>query len=691
MAHVACRRSRVLFVAATLPLCWATRVAAVAPSWVEVKSPNFTVCSDAGVKQARQVALQFEQVRLAFEKLWPRARTTSARPVVILAVRDERALKGLLPEDFERKGGMRPAGYTVSGSDKYYVALRTDVADAGAAGYNPYHLIYHEYIHVLIDLNVSHVPAWFGEGLAEFFGATIVEGDRLVIGKPLPWHIDTLREKPMFDLERLIQVEHGSPEYNENTKAGIFYAQSWALVHMLATDPTNAGSKRLNALLELLEGGQDSQAAARGALGDLPAMDKELRSYVRRYAFRYGRVDADARLDGRGFPSREVGPAEVLALQGDFHVHRGAYPLARPMLEQAAAQDPKLALAQEALGLLAWREHGLAEALPFLERAAALDSGNFLAHYLVALPRVAQGSDEALAQAQAALKRSIELNHDYAPAYDALARVAARRGAESSDALPLARRAVLLAPRDADFRVTVSWLLERGGQRDQAVAEAQRALSVARDDDERRRVQEWLDTLGRHPSGSRLAVPAASDDLALAGADAAQLLAASRRSCDGGSAEDCTALAAMLLGGAAGARDPQGAARAFGQACDAGRLPACAQAGLMLAFMPEVPHDETAAAPYLRKACDGGEARACSGLGVLHMNGQGVKRDLAQAAPLLERGCAADDAMGCLNLAALLEAGAGVKQDAARARELYAKACEKGVQLACAKARPAGK
>jgi hypothetical protein len=37
-----------------------------APKWVEVHSPHFTVVSDAGDKQARQVADQFEQIREAF-------------------------------------------------------------------------------------------------------------------------------------------------------------------------------------------------------------------------------------------------------------------------------------------------------------------------------------------------------------------------------------------------------------------------------------------------------------------------------------------------------------------------------------------------------------------------------------------------------------------------------------------------
>lgn len=717
MTRTVARRLACTLLPATVGLAWP---AAAASKWVEVKSPNFTVYSDADAKEARQVALQFEQVRLAFEKLWAGARTRSARPVVILAVRNEGGLKALLPDYFERKGGMRPAGFTVSGSHKSYVALRTDVDDVVLQGYNPYHLLYHEYIHVLVGLNVNRVPPWFGEGLAEFFGATIVEGDRLVIGKPLPWHILDLRGRAMFDLPRLIAVDHDSPEYNEETKSGIFYAQSWALVHMLIIDPTGDGPRRVNDLLVRLRRGEDAEAASRAALGDLAALDKRLNTYVRRPAFQYTRVDFDARVDGRAFPVRDVPAAEALALQGDFHVHRGAYALARPLLEDAARQDPKLALAQEALGVLTWREKGLAEAQPFFKRAVELDTGSFLAHFLLAWPLLEQGTPDALAQAQVSLEKAIELNHDYAPAYDALARAIGRRGGDLGLALGLARRAVSLEPGEADYRVSVSWLLDSAGKHQEALQEAQRAVGAARDAGDRQRAQDWLDTLGRSASapapaaraGWRVVAPprpvaeqergCAAGQLADCAAlgdryasgdgvaeDHARALALYRQACDGGQADACGSLATALIAGSLGPRDPGAGARALGQACDAGALRDCAHAGLMFAFTAEVPRDEARAAGYLRKGCDAGEARACGGLGVLHMKGAGVTRDFVRAAALLEKACAVADPTSCMNLAGLLESGAGVRKDPARARELYAQACEKGVAPACDKAKPA--
>jgi len=49
--------------------------------WVEVRSPHFTVVSDANEKQARHVLDQLERMRWVFEKLFPKANPPSAEPM----------------------------------------------------------------------------------------------------------------------------------------------------------------------------------------------------------------------------------------------------------------------------------------------------------------------------------------------------------------------------------------------------------------------------------------------------------------------------------------------------------------------------------------------------------------------------------------------------------------------------------
>jgi len=61
--------------------------------WIEVKSPNFTVVSNAGEGRARNVAWQFEQIRAAIQIGWPWARVQLDRPVVVVAAKDENSMK----------------------------------------------------------------------------------------------------------------------------------------------------------------------------------------------------------------------------------------------------------------------------------------------------------------------------------------------------------------------------------------------------------------------------------------------------------------------------------------------------------------------------------------------------------------------------------------------------------------------
>ena len=109
------------------------------------------------------MALQFEMIRAVFRNTFPKARVDPAQPPIILAVKDEESLKALLPAFWEQKGRMHPAGYFLGGQEKQYVALRTDTSvdpEYYSPNYNPYQTIYHEYIHLLVNLNYRWLPLW---------------------------------------------------------------------------------------------------------------------------------------------------------------------------------------------------------------------------------------------------------------------------------------------------------------------------------------------------------------------------------------------------------------------------------------------------------------------------------------------------------------------------------------------------
>jgi hypothetical protein len=58
-------------------------------TWIEVRSPNFTVISDASIKKARQVAKRLEQFRSVFHTAFPKLRMDPGSPLIVYAARNE--------------------------------------------------------------------------------------------------------------------------------------------------------------------------------------------------------------------------------------------------------------------------------------------------------------------------------------------------------------------------------------------------------------------------------------------------------------------------------------------------------------------------------------------------------------------------------------------------------------------------
>jgi hypothetical protein len=117
------------------------------PAWIEVRSPNFIVVTNANEREASLVANQFEIIRTVFLDYFGDV-SVEDQPVTILAARDEDTFKHLLPDAWTQKGSALRAGFFQGGSDKNYVALRVD-ASLNKDAYEPFEPIYHEYFHFL--------------------------------------------------------------------------------------------------------------------------------------------------------------------------------------------------------------------------------------------------------------------------------------------------------------------------------------------------------------------------------------------------------------------------------------------------------------------------------------------------------------------------------------------------------------
>ena len=477
--------------AAALILCSLPLHGGEAP-WLEVKSAHFTVVTNSGEKSGRRMAWRFEQVRAVYQQLWPWANLGFGRPVVVLAVRDENSLKALAPEYWERKG-YRPTSVFVSGQDRHYAALRTDLGDPSDNGVNPHFSVFSSYAFLVIDSNFPNdTPQWFKRGLAEFLANTVVRDKEVHYGRSIQGNISLLREGAFIPMGTLVTVAGDSPYLTRESESQFFDAQSWALVHFLMFGDKGAHAPKINRFAQLLREERGADAALREALGDPSAYGPALKSYVDGAIFAYQRIPIAVQVKEEGFAARPLGPAETAAVQASFHAAMGRPVEARALVEQSRKADARLPGPWEAEARLLDRENKRDEAKAAYAKAVELGSDSFHAHYRLAHLLWTPGLDRAGYTALAGhLEKSVQLNPEYANAQSLLAQAKGELGLVD-EGLALARKAVALEPNEPYHRLVLARLLWDQRQPDQAKVEAQGALRRARSDDERREARELL-------------------------------------------------------------------------------------------------------------------------------------------------------------------------------------------------------
>jgi hypothetical protein len=147
------RFRRLLFplVAASLIVCSTNvpRVFAGEPQWIEVRSPNFSVVTDAGEKRGREVAMRFEQMRAVFGALMTKAHVNLPIPLQIVAFRNTKEMRQIAPL-FNGKP-IQVAGLFQGGTDRSFIMLDMSVE-------NPWTVVFHEYAHQLMNGNLQAEP-----------------------------------------------------------------------------------------------------------------------------------------------------------------------------------------------------------------------------------------------------------------------------------------------------------------------------------------------------------------------------------------------------------------------------------------------------------------------------------------------------------------------------------------------------
>lgn len=420
--------------------------------WVEVRSPHYRVLTNGSPGDARHVAHEFEQMRYVFTRLNPGFRLDSGSPMLIFAVRDENTAKSLEPAVWKRKG-VKPIGTFGHGWEKQYVMVRLD-----ATGLNVHSVVYHEYTHSILHMNAHWLPTWLDEGMAEFYGYTRFQKDKIYIGAPTERSLQ-LRRAPV-PVETMIGVTPNSPYYHDEDKVDLFYTEAWAMVHYLTFGPAMGNGARLNQYFGLIQQGIPQKKAFPQVFGSFAEVDKSLDQYIRSFAFKAVVLKDPPQIEEKDFTTRTLSMAQTDAELAGFHLWTHDLTDARPLVKKALDEDPKLGLGHEEDGFLLFADGKDKEAADEFSEAYVLDNSLYLSLFAKAmLSPIANGNNPADESTyRQALVNVATLNPQFAPAFVQLARLAVRQN-DPKMAYGFSRRAEELEPWRAGYHLLSGQIL----------------------------------------------------------------------------------------------------------------------------------------------------------------------------------------------------------------------------------------
>jgi tetratricopeptide (TPR) repeat protein len=468
-------------------------------AWVAMRSPHFQAYGDARPDDVRDVLRAFEEIRVLFKQVFPSIRVDPPRPMILLVTRDEASMKRFVPRMFEGSNPMRPSGLFLGTQDRAYAIVRMDAIsqrdDQGMTS------IFHEYTHSVLHLNFPNMPVWLDEGFADFYGATEFKGDNVLIGRVSEGRLAYLRRQSLLPLETLLTVTHDSPDYQEGSRAGIFYSESWALVHYLLNNESAQKAGLFLAYMKALEANPDSLAAARAAFGDLANFQKVFRTYAQQTRFRYWVFHRSAPLQASELSTTPLDPAAALLVRVEFldamELHQEAWDQLRS-LETAPPPGPEY---QVTLGMNLMGRNDPKGAERAFREAIRLGTQDFRAPaYLANLLGDRSAGGDSTGEARGLLERSIALRADIPWVHSALGMILARDPAQATQAVQEAQTAVSLDPIQMYYRANLGIIYMDLGQEEPARKMGETLTLQARDAYERtlasgyaKQLEGWLD------------------------------------------------------------------------------------------------------------------------------------------------------------------------------------------------------
>jgi tetratricopeptide (TPR) repeat protein len=371
-----------------------------AEHWICLTTPHFQMYTTNNEKQATAALKVFEQVRYFFLQS-SLSKSAPDAQVRIIAFRSEKEFN-----PYRLNEGA--VAYYLRGHTADYIVMQDISGQRHEAAI-------HEYTHLVVEHVGLNLPLWLNEGLADLYSSLEAKGEQAVVGRPLEGRLQILLTQHWLDLTTLFAVDVQSPYYNERTKMSIFYAQSWALAHMLELGPKYRND--FNRFLVATASGRSAADCFQSVYGKtLADVAQDLQAYVHQSSVQGAVFDVH-------LPDSDVAPqvsepsdfavdltlAELLASRKQTLAEGSA------RLSALVGTHPENIELQESLGFAAWDQGDAAKAKERLKLAIDKGSRNPQALFLYAqlLHESGTPADEIIP----VLQRVVALKPDYADAW----------------------------------------------------------------------------------------------------------------------------------------------------------------------------------------------------------------------------------------------------------------------------------
>lgn len=346
-----------------------------ADQWIRLETPHFEMYTMHGEKSAFETLKAFEQVEAFFRTTVDPA--LPKKPVRIVAFRSEQEY----------------APYRIhSGASAYYLhGPRRDYIVLQDIGQDHFQAVFHEYSHFVFEYNGLHLPTWLNEGLADFYSSLERSGEKVVVGRPLAGRLYALKHQPWLDMATLLAARQDSPYYSQRGTIQSFYAQSWALTHMLMLSAEYRA--KVHEFIRLVGTGEDSARVFTIVYNkSVDDVRRDLETYVEGSGIQGGSYDVavkPAAIQSNGeIADTEVPKVENIgAFEAEFVLadllssNTSASSAAEAKLNALREQRPDDPGIEESLGYVAWLQNRKSDALVHFRRAANLNSNDPLVLY----------------------------------------------------------------------------------------------------------------------------------------------------------------------------------------------------------------------------------------------------------------------------------------------------------------------